>query len=116
MWIFTKEGFYSVVQPAAGETDSEVAVRARSYRDIGRLIRWLQEHGHDCEMVLTPKGDYCCRVLIPKPLWAEYVRQAAEEIDYDNFKEVATKGDRLRHDAYFGCWEALWRWQTRQGA
>jgi len=115
MWIFTKEGFFSVVQPTEDGQTTDVAVRARSYRDLGRLIRWLQDHGHPCEMFLTPQGDYCCRVLIPKTLWVEYVRQAAEAIDYDNFKDVATKGDRLRHDAYFGCWEALWRWQIRQG-
>jgi hypothetical protein len=32
-------------------------------------------------------------------------------IDYDNFKATIPSKDALRHEAYFDCWEAMYRWQ-----
>ena len=114
MWIFTREGFFSAVQSPEYCTDDELAVRGRSRQDLEALVRWLGARGPALEIIETPEADYRWRVILARSRWSDYVHQAAEAIDYPNFKGATTGGDRLRHDAYFGCWKSLWEWQHRQ--
>lgn len=44
---------------------------------------------------------------------AKYIAHAAMDIDYDNFKDTIPNKERLRHDAYSNCWEAMWQWQSK---
>lgn len=112
MWLFLKEGFYSVVKNDNCQS-GEVAVRARCHADIDKLrARLLADYEFDAKIIDTPKADYACRVFVPKELMAKLMAKAVMDIDYDNFKGTIPSKDRLRHDAYFQCWEAMWGWQA----
>jgi hypothetical protein len=104
---------FSAVESPQFCQHNELAIRARDEGDLHKLIAWLKVHGTETDIIKTPEADYCCRVIIAKATWAQYVDDAAANIDYSNFKNTTTSHDPLRHDAYYGCWESLWRWQGK---
>lgn len=101
MWVFLSEGFCSVVQD---QNDSEkVIVRGRFLEDIERIADHLNQ-----KLGETPTADYPYRFTIAKKRWAQYLRDAAMNIDYDNFKEaVLRRSSRGRHDLYTQIWALL---------
>lgn len=116
MWVICRSGFYSVVaydpkrwpkeaaEVGAKEFGDHVLVRGRVAEDIAIL----------CETVGTefredPTADYRYRTIVPKELWAQFVAQEAEDIDYTNFKN--TVKDRNRHNVYMAVWGVLHRLQ-----
>lgn len=128
MWIFTEDGFFSVVAyhpnkdmrksahveiaNASEEPDNMLLIRARVKADLERL----QENvGTDIHIINDPSADYSHRALMTRKDWAGYLATAAMDIDYDShFKEVvrdrAPKADN-RYSAMMSVWTAMARLQ-----
>jgi hypothetical protein len=106
MWVFTKDGFYSVVQKDC--RPDEVLVRSRQRADLVKLSMKL---GLKVKIREQAGTDYRYRTVIKKTDWARYAAEAALDINYPNFKDRVPKRDFRRHDAYLRCWEALFEWQ-----
>jgi hypothetical protein len=114
MWVYTQDGFFSAIQDRFCN-ERQVAVRARCKADRDRLADWLEGAGYTVETVDTPEADYHYRLIIGKAAWAAYLHDAAEGIDYPNFKNAALlKGDRFRAEAYHDCWSAMYGFQFRK--
>lgn len=111
MWMFTVDGFYSVVQDRYCE-QGELTVRARCLVDLEHLqIRLREWMGIEAATLEIKDADYRYRMTIPREAWGEYLKRSAEEINYNNFKFVALKNDPPRSRAYHSCWAALRDWQ-----
>lgn len=107
MWVFTRMGFFSVVENR--NNNEEVMVRARCIDDITRLALRL---GTD-PIINTPHADYPYRLICTKTAWANLMYETAEDIDYDNFKNTITK-DPLRSYCYSEVWFAAQMLDDRQ--
>jgi hypothetical protein len=112
MWMFSKEGFFSVVQNDYCSS-GELAVRTRIKKD---LVRFCNATKTDKAGILkTPDADYRFRIHVPRSTWAAYAAKAAGEIDYPNFKNAACSCDPARSRVYHECWENLYEWQNKSG-
>jgi hypothetical protein len=89
MWVFTLDGFFSIV--AHTELPNHLLVRARDRDDIQRLAGWLARQGHPVEPRHTPEGDYAWRLVAPRALVARYLATTVADIDYPNFKNAVAK-------------------------
>src|SRR5581483_2773487 len=96
MWLFTTQGFYSVVEDRA---DSDrLLIRARAQEDLEALKQQIP----DLQIQETRQGhEYRWRALVTRDQWVEAVAQLAGEIDYDNFKDtVAERQSQERKRLY----------------
>lgn len=113
MWIFCKLGFFSAVQHR--EKPDVLLVRARIKGDLERLIRAIPRddllHFGQPKVEITPDADYRYRAEIYKAVFSELLRDTAESIDYDNFKNAAHDGT-VRDEAYMDVWRAMWSAQN----
>lgn len=99
MWLFTTQGFYSVV--AHRDDPGTLIVRARTAGDIVSLREQIPE----IEPFEDASADYRHRALVSRAEWLAAVAQLTAEIDYDNFKsEVARQQGRDRARAYGRVW------------
>jgi hypothetical protein len=108
MWMFSKDGFFSVVQNEYC-SPGELAVRARCRKDLEAFCRATKTPAK--KIIRTPKADYRFRVHVKRELWAAYAAAAAGAIDYPNFKNETCSGDLGRSLAYHGCWASMNNWQ-----
>ncbi len=111
MWIFSMDGFFSVVSKHCGP--DEVLVRTRRRSDMNRF---LERIGRTDIPVLEISGsDYAFRTKVPRDLWAEYLSDhASADIDYDNFRvalELLYPDDSQRREAYHRVYEIMAAWQ-----
>ena len=116
MWLFVREGFFSVVCARQGDgkrgrpIDPErVMVRARVRAHLEALQARFPELLGGCEIREFPGADYAWRLFVPKSVWAEVVRRLAEDIDYDNFKAATARRQGLDGAAYVEALHAVWR-------
>jgi hypothetical protein len=108
MWLFTRDGFYSLTR-SADEPD-KLQVRARVRRDLENLHSLTSLTGPILE---TPDADYHWRWIVT-PAEAEVItRRLAQNIDYSNFKgTVAKQPDQTEKLAgLHDIWEIHHRWQ-----
>jgi len=101
MWLFTPEGFYSVV--SAEEFGHPLQVRARRDDDLDRLrssfFPTLGENVH------LAGRDYPVRAFTTHEGLAECLSKIAKAIDYDNFKStVASRHSSERARIYGYVW------------
>ena len=101
MWLFTPEGFFSVV--TAEEFGHELQVRARCDDDLDRLrasqFPTLGENVH------RPRRDYPVRAFTTHEDLAECLSKIAAGIDYSNFKStVAARHSSERAHVYANVW------------
>ena len=101
MWIFSKEGFFSVVQNEYCNED-ELMVRARWKADLKKLSERI---GRKAEILEFAGSDYRYRIKVTREEWVDYCAQAANEIDYSNVKGTIAGKDRSH--AYMRVWAAL---------
>jgi hypothetical protein len=97
MWLFTRDGFYSVVEKEEDRRADTLTVRARRREDLvalGRLIPGLV-------IIASPRGDYPFRSRVPRPVLAKAIAELVKDIDYPNFKN--TQSDD-RHRIYMRIW------------
>jgi len=122
MWLFTKYGFYSAVCARRGSgghgqpIDSDrVMVRARLRQHLEALQQRFAELLADSEVREFPGSDYAYRIFVPKPIWSQVLLALSEELDYDNFKDEATrfqgKSGASYERALHETWEVMYRLQ-----
>lgn len=110
MWIFTTDGFYSVVHDRYC-SPGEVVIRARVRRDLEAIRHFFD----DPEILEFHQADYRFRMIVDKGCFEDYLLEKAIGLDYNNFKnEVATvDGDPARLRALHEVWAAMHRLQER---
>lgn len=107
MWIFTKDGFYSVVQKSNQEGSDLLTVRSRYKSDMAKLIKSLKIPEN---MLLKEAGtQYEYRVVVKKSAFADYMKEQVMQIDYSNFIQEIKLRNKKRADIYHGVWARLIR-------
>lgn len=103
MWLFTPEGFFSIV--VADEFGEEIQVRSRSAEDLDRLRkRFLPALG---ETVALKGRDYPYRAFTTRADLAACMVKVALAIDYSNFKSAVSKRQSSeRAHTYGKVWNA----------
>jgi len=115
VWVFTTIGFYSVVINERDQSWRTFLVRARSRRDLERLLdecRGLDDAeplGVSRLTILhTPRADYPYRMVMPRAVFAEVVNEQIRKVDYGNFKDaVAERQSPTRAKVYGAVWSDL---------
>lgn len=102
MWLFTTQGFYSVV--AHRRDPDKLIVRGRAREDLEALRDQIPE----LQVFSDSSADYRWRAVVTRAEWVAAVAQLAAEIDYDNFKgAVAARQGGARSRLYHRVWAAL---------
>ena len=111
MWIFTKKGFVSIVEDR--NDPNCLLVRSRIKGDLERIFKNALGSVH-AEVSETPDADYRFRVFLPRDLVASTIREEAQDIDYDNFKngyrdngDVPAAQRSLCHNHMHDVWGAM---------
>lgn len=112
MWIFTRDGFFSVTTDKRTNGEN-VMVRARVRGDLENLQTVIDSQDLEFPPILeSERADYRYRMIIPRLWWVGYVAQAAQDIDYTNVKgTLAPKEDPKRHTAMLKVWSAMYALQ-----
>lgn len=105
MWLFTRDGFYSIVDKAP---KGQLCVRARAAEDLD-LLRdsYLPTLG---KTITNAGTDYPFRAFASREAVADAAAAAVRDITYTNFKnEVKERRGVQREAAYHSVWAALLR-------
>ena len=86
MWIFCKCGFFSAVQHR--DNPDILLVRGKFRGDLERLLdRLSPEERESCSSVTeSPNADAPYQMEMPKHVFAKFVAEISNEIDYGNYK------------------------------
>jgi len=102
MWLFTAQGFYSVV--AHRRDPGRVIVRARAREDLEAL----KEQIPSLRIFEDEQADYRYRAVAAHEEWVAAVAVLAAGIDYPNFKAaVAERQGRERERTYMRVWAEM---------
>jgi hypothetical protein len=119
VWVFTVDGFYSVVRQDDFCEEDEVVVRSRVRRDLERFLEKLEAIGAGGlaggEILEGVGTDYACRTVVKRAGWSRYLAVSGEETTYPTFKSLAAAGDSDRSDAYYAVWSRMYEWQETDG-
>ena len=107
MWIFTKDGFYSVVQESNQKGTDLLTVGSRYKSDMAKLIKSLKIP--DDMLLKEAGGDYEYRVVVKKSALADYMKEQVMLIDYSNFTHEIELRNKKRADIYLSVWAKLLR-------
>lgn len=102
MWIFLPNSMLSVVQKPGDAKADTLTVRGRLAGDIESLFP-------DAVVSQDAGTDYRFRATIPRDQVAKAMHDVVMNLNWSNFK--AQVKDRQRHDAYMGCWQAMYELQ-----
>jgi hypothetical protein len=103
MWLFTNQGFISIVQH---RDDPELMiVRARRAEHLQALLP-------DAEVLRLDRADYRYRVFVSRLDLETHMLDWIQAVDYDNFKDSIP--DHEYHDAAMGVWNVMYRLQPGQ--
>ena len=115
MWIFGTDWFVSVV---AHRTEPKmVLVRARLQNDLKRFLRLGYSKKKMPQIWTDKNADYRFRALVPQARVAELAQKAVQQIDYDNFKNEASKRSKINNEgpergwALHDVWDAMYELQ-----
>lgn len=89
MWVYTRDGFYSIVQHR--DQPDVAVVRGRVEEDIRRFAERLVKYGVETDVWADESADYLWRFYAPLETVGRVLGELTEEIDYDNFKSAAPK-------------------------
>jgi len=107
MWLFTSEGFYSVV--AHRRDPDRLLVRARAREDLEAL----KEQIPNLRISSDRTADYRWRAVVTRGEWIAAIAQLATEIDYENFKNsVADRQGPERERLYARVWAEMRKLQS----
>lgn len=107
MWLFTTQGFYSVV--AHRDDPDLLLIRARTEQDIEALRCQVP----DLEAFEDLTADYRWRAIVSRSAWRQAVATLAGELDYDNFKSAVARSQGRERAALYGkVWQKLRTLQT----
>lgn len=102
MWIFSKVGFYSVVQKPG---QPYLTIRSRVREDLENLRNTYMP---GLSAIMAGGGtDYPYRALIDHKLFASGVAKMGEDIHYSNFKNKIALKDVARAHAYSNVWSNM---------
>ena len=106
MWLFTKQGFYSVVLAADGDGQppDTLAVRARRRQDLEALRRLAPALGR---IVSLRHRDYPFRCFIRRKDFSRLLADLGGKIDYENFKDKIDSKSRFRARLYGVVWGVM---------
>ena len=106
MWLFTKQGFYSVVLAADrdGQPPDTLAVRARRRQDLESLRRLAPALG---QIVSMHHRDYPFRCFIRRDEFCRLLADLGEKIDYENFKDTIASKSPARARLYAVVWGVM---------
>jgi len=102
MWLYTIDGFYSVVHKPG---DTELTIRARVRADLERLkIHYLPLLS---ELTESDDSDYRFRAKATHIAFAKALYRIVQDIEYDNFKNtVAARQGTERAKIYSSVWSS----------
>jgi len=112
MWVFTTDGFFSVVEH--NTEPMAVMVKARNRAHLERVVKWVRDEGEGWPHILQDEDfDFIVRTIILKDTWARYLSQRAMEINYTaNVKgNIMEATDPELGNAMFEIWELMVRYQ-----
>lgn len=98
MWLFTPEGFVSVVADRANSSGDRLLVRSRQREHIECSFP-------EAEVFRVMPSDYEWRAWVSRSGVARVAAAAAEDLQYTNFK--AAIGDPDYRDACLGVWAVM---------
>ncbi len=104
MWLFTTDGFLSIVYK--GCRSDQVMVRARVKADLKRAFP-------KAKITSKPLADYRYRAVLTRKALAAYLVRMVEQLAYQNFKD--TVRENTRHEAYMRVWQAMLALQREGG-
>lgn len=107
MWIFTKDGFYSVIQKSNQKGTDLLTVGSRYKSDMARLIKGLNIP--EDKLLKATGTEYEYRVEVKTSVIADYMKEQVMQIDYSNFKHEIELRNKKRADIYHGVWAKLLR-------
>ncbi len=81
MWVFTRQGFFSVVRDRTRPTFRWVRTRDRAHLELLKRQFKLK-----AKIVDTPDADYPFRILLHRQVFEAIFSTLAENINYPNFK------------------------------
>lgn len=102
MWLFTRRGFFSVVEAHDDPGSLQIRARDRSHLEGLQL---------GAEIVHSTAADYPYRVILPRGVAVDVISALAQEIDYRNFKNVIDGEHGRRSWFAESCheiWGVLW--------
>lgn len=109
MWVFTPQGFYSVV--VHRDDPSLVLVRARAREDLENLQTQLP----GLVIFEDTSADYLYRAIVNREDWKHALAELADAMDYDNFKDAVTdRQGEERHRLYLRVWGVMLALQPRK--
>jgi hypothetical protein len=104
MWVFTIDGFFSVVHKPQQKAGM-VTVRSRSRRD---LLWFLERVDGAIKDIKEHAGtDYEFRVEISEEKWRAYLGEMSQKLNYSNFKDEVSLIDKKRGSLYLQVWLAM---------
>ena len=110
MWLFSKQGFVSIVQ--CRHVPGQLLVRARVKTDLDHFLGVVEQLGGSLHTIEeTPTADYRFRSVVKREHVAQVVAMLASDIDYPNFKN-SVHGDWKRDETYMQVWAAMRDLQT----
>lgn len=102
MWLFTTEGFLSVVADRSAPAGERLLVRARRREHLETLLPQLQPFQ-------LSGSDYAWRAWCNRDDLRALLMAQVDNLHYTNFK--AAVRDRPYHDACLNVWQAMHRYQ-----
>jgi hypothetical protein len=109
MWVFTPQGFYSVV--VHRDDPSLVLVRARAREDLENLQTQLP----GLVIFEDAAADYLYRAIVKREDWKRALAELADAMDYDNFKDAVTERQgEERHRLYLRVWGVMLALQPKR--
>lgn len=98
MWVFTKYGFYSIVQDK--DNEQRILVRTRVKGDLEKVFP-------GAEIQEDAGSDYRFRVNVHRENLEPWLAAEAEDIDYVNFKAAVNTVDDRRGQYYGLIWSIM---------
>jgi hypothetical protein len=104
MWLLTPEAFVSIVKI---HNTQQLAIRCRSHEQLTEFLVSYCSSDPTLwkDIVTTPESDYRYRVLVDKSLLRKIIWNAADSIDYTNFKD-ACRGSKAYKQLLTMIWNA----------
>lgn len=114
MWLYTVDGFYSVVEN--WHDTGQVMIRARVRDDLSRLANRIQRPELGDQIRDDIGTDYAYRVFVDKQVWLDYLLAAGRALNYSNFKATALAGQHNSpcSSAYHDVLSVMKRWQDKE--
>jgi hypothetical protein len=97
MWIFTKDGFFSIVKHK--DNSAYLMVKSRVREDL------VDAFGPD-DIKELAGSDYRFRKTVPRAVVADYLKRETYQLDYESVKDNIDKGEDDRHKMLYSVWAA----------